>query len=145
MNSILVQPRFNLAVLAEERGEVPEAIRLYEETIVGAPSHYQAHFNLGRLYGRSGDLDKQEASYEAALAANPEFVIGHYYLAKLLMDSGDLTRAEGVVRAGLGKDPDGGSGPLGYFVLADILNRQGRSGEARQAAEQGRTFQATSG
>ncbi len=138
----LAQPRFNLAVLAEERRDMDHAIRLYEETVARAPSHYQAHFNLGRLLGRAGELDRQQASFEAAIEANPEFVIGHYYLAKLLMDRGeDLGRAEEIVRKGLARDPDGGAGPLGYFVLADILNRQGREAEAMAAVEKGRRIQ----
>ncbi len=145
-NDLLAQPRFNLAVLAEERGEIDEALRLYEETVARAPGHYQAHFNLGRLWGRRGDLDKQQVHFEAALAANPGFVVGHYYLAKLLMDRGaDLERAEELVRAGLDQDPEGEAGPLGYFVLADILNRQGRPDEAVDAVERGRRLQTRDG
>jgi arylsulfatase A-like enzyme/Flp pilus assembly protein TadD len=145
-NDQLAQPRFNLAVLAEEKGDLAGAMRLYGETVELRPWHYQAHFNLGRLYGHTGQLDQQQASFEAAIEANPNFVIGHYFLAKLLMDRGaDLERAEEVVRTGLGKDPQSESGPLGYYVLADILNRQGRGAEARKAVAEGRRIQASSG
>jgi arylsulfatase A-like enzyme/Tfp pilus assembly protein PilF len=141
-NEQLAQPRFNLGVMADESGDVMGAIRLYGEAIERKPTHYQAHFNLGRLYGRTGDFDRQQSSFEASIDANPEFVIGYYFLGKLLMDRGeDLAQAEEIVRRGLGKDPEGSSGPLGYFVLADILNRQGRVAEAREAVAKGRQLQ----
>lgn len=142
-NYELVAPRFNLAVLCEEDGRIEEAMRLYEETVERAPEHFQALFNLGRLHGLRGDSRRQEELYQAAIDANPEFIRGYYLLAKLLMDEGgDLERAEELARAGLEKDADHRAGPLGYFVLADILNRRGRLAEAQRALAQGRRIQA---
>jgi predicted Zn-dependent protease len=75
--------------------------------------------------------------------SNPTFVQGHYYLAKLLMDTGgDLQRAERLAREGIRLDPEHEEGPLGYYVLADLLNRAGRSNEARAAMARGREIQA---
>jgi len=138
------QPYFNLAVLREERGDPDEALGLYEEAIERAPQHYQAQFNLGRLRGAQGLLDEQQRLYEAALESNPDFVRGYYFLGKLLLDRRtDLARAEALVRTGLEKDPDGQrAGPLGYYVLADILNRANRPSEAAQAVEAGQRIQA---
>ncbi|MGH9382543.1 MAG: sulfatase-like hydrolase/transferase [Thermoanaerobaculia bacterium] len=142
-NPDLAQPYFNLAVLAEERGEGGEAIRLYQETIARAPHHYRAQFNLGRLHGRRGEREQQRRLYQAAIESNPDFVEGYYYLAKLLMDSGDnLTRAEDLVRAGLAREQGSGEGPLGHYLLADILNRRGRPAEAAAAAQRGRQLEA---
>jgi tetratricopeptide (TPR) repeat protein len=77
----------------------------------------------------------QQELYEAALASNPDFVRGYLYLAKLLMDrNGDLDRAEELTRRGLARDPESRTGPLGHFLLADILNRSGRFAEARDSA-----------
>jgi arylsulfatase A-like enzyme/lipopolysaccharide biosynthesis regulator YciM len=145
-NPKLSQGWFNLAVLAEERGSVGEAIELYETAIAASPGHFQAQFNLGRLYGARGEIERQRRLYEAALASNPEFVRGYYFLAKLLMDSGgDLARAEALARTGLEKDPAGQAGPLGYYVLADLLHRRGRRDEAAAAAAAGRRLQAGGG
>jgi arylsulfatase A-like enzyme/Tfp pilus assembly protein PilF len=140
----LGQPYYNLAVLREESGDAVGAMTLYHQALERAPSHYQAQFNLGRLHGALGQLDEQQRLYEAAIASNEEFVRGYYFLAKLLLDrGGDLARAEELTRQGLEKDPDGvRAGPLGYYVLADILNRQRRSAEAARAAETGRRIQA---
>ncbi len=138
------QPYFNLAVLREEGGDLDGAMGLYRGAIERAPGHYQAQFNLGRLHGALGDLDEQQRLYEASIASNAEFVRGYYFLAKLLLDQGDdLGRAEALTRSGLELDPDGAkAGPLGYYVLADILNRRGLPAEAAQAAASGRRIQA---
>jgi hypothetical protein len=62
------------------------------------------------------------------------------------MDSGrDLGRAEELVRQGMAKDPESRAGPLGYFVLADILSRSGRRAESERAAERGRRIQTDQG
>jgi arylsulfatase A-like enzyme/Tfp pilus assembly protein PilF len=135
-------PAFNLAVLSEEAGDEARAIALYEQAIERAPKHYQAQFNLGRLYSQRGEIERQRAMWEAAIASNPDFVRGYYYLAKLLMDEGrELSRAEELAREGIARDGDGRGGPLGWFVLADLLNRRGRSVEAQEALARGRALQ----
>ena len=139
-------PHFNLAVLLEERGEVQPAVAHYEEAIELAPKHHRAQFNLGRLVGRLGQVERQQELWETAIESEPDFVQGYYYLAKLLMDTGqDLERAEVLVREGIGKDPDHHEGPLGYYILADILNRNGRRAEAIEAVSTGRRIQAEMG
>lgn len=137
-----VQPHFNLAVLYEERGETARAIERYKDALARMPWHYRTLFNLGRLLGREGDVVEQQELWLAAVNANPEFIEGHYLLAKLLMDQGgDLERAEELVRAGIEQDETHQAGALGYFVLADILSRLGRPGEAMQAVRSGREIQ----
>jgi tetratricopeptide (TPR) repeat protein len=117
-------------------------VTLYEEVIEQAPDHFQAQFNLGRLYGAMGDTARQVEMWEAAIASNPDFARGYFYLAKLLMDQGgDLARAEALTRQGLAADPEHRSGPLGYFLLADILNRTGRPSEANQALAEAQRIQ----
>jgi tetratricopeptide (TPR) repeat protein len=142
-NKELAQPRFNLAVLEEEAGNIARAIGLYEQTLELAPNHFEAQFNLGRLYGQRGNLDRQQQLYEAAIDSNPEFIRGYFFLAKLLMDrGGDLRRAEELTRNGLAKDPESYTGPLGHYLLADILNRTGRQDEAMKAVTQARAIEA---
>jgi arylsulfatase A-like enzyme/Tfp pilus assembly protein PilF len=136
-------PRFNLAVLLEEQGRIEEAMELYQATIERAPRHYQAMFNLGRIHGRLGDLDRQQQLWEQALASEPDFPRGYFLLAKLLMDrGGDLARAEELLRKGLAIDPEHRAGPLGHYVLADVLNRLGRPAAAAAAVVEGRRIEA---
>lgn len=141
-NDKLAPAHFNLAVILEEEGRLDDAMTHYQQAIELAPSHYQALFNLGRLHGHRQELDRQQQLYEAAIEANPDFYRGYFYLAKLIMDrGGDLQRAESLARQALDEDEEHRSGPLGYYVLADILNRQGRSSEARDAARKGQKIQ----
>jgi tetratricopeptide (TPR) repeat protein len=136
-------PYFNIAVLYEERGEAEPAIANYEKAIEMAPKYHEAQFNLGRLLGHLGQVDRQQELWEASIESNPKFVQGYYYLAKLLMDrGGDLGRAEELARLGIENDPDHDEGPLGYYILADILNRTGRAAEARDAVAYGQRIQA---
>jgi hypothetical protein len=46
------------------------------------------------------------------------------------------------VRIGIENDPEHKEGPLGYYVLADILNRTGRAAEGRDAVATGQRIQA---
>jgi hypothetical protein len=60
-----------------------------------------------------------------------------------MMDRGqDLERAEELVRLGISKDPETQEGPLGYYLLADLLNRRGKQAEAQEALARGRQIQA---
>ena len=136
-------PHFNLAVLYEEGGDAQRAISEYEKAIELAPKYHEAQFNLGRLVGYLGQVDRQQELWEASVESNPKFVQGYYYLSKLLMDrGGDLERAEELARLGIENDPDHEEGPLGYYILADILNRTGRAAEARDAVASGQRIQA---
>jgi arylsulfatase A-like enzyme/Tfp pilus assembly protein PilF len=139
------EPYFNLAVIHEDSGGLHKAISYYEQAIERAPRHFQAQFNLGRLYGHLGNPERQQELWQTAIESNPEFVRGYYYLAKLMMDRGlDLERAEQLTRQGLARDPDHVTGPLGYYILADLLNRQGRTREAQDAVRKGRAIESAS-
>ena len=135
-------PRFNLAVLLEGAGDAAGAAERYREAIERAPRYHQAQFNLGRLYARIGDRAGAERLLAAALESDPDLIQAYHHLGKLLMDRGELVRAEELVRAGLARDPDGRGGPLGWYVLADLLNRTGRPAEAAEAARRGRELEA---
>jgi arylsulfatase A-like enzyme/Tfp pilus assembly protein PilF len=142
-NDKFANPHFNLAVLAEDQGQPERALVHYEKAVELAPSYYQALYNLGRLVGQRGQLDRQQELWQAAIDSNPNFIQGYYRLSKLIMDRGqDLDRAEELVRLGISKDPDHEAGPLGYYVLADILNRTGKTAEAAEAVAAGRRIQA---
>lgn len=136
-------PHFNLGVLYEERGDVGPATEQYRRTLEIAPKFFKAQFNLGKIYASMGDVERTRELWAGSFESNPDFVQGRYYLAKLLMDTGgDLTLAEELVRKGIELDPKHEEGPLGYYVLADVLSRTGRPAEAQAAAAKGREIQA---
>ncbi|HUP23502.1 MAG TPA: sulfatase-like hydrolase/transferase [Thermoanaerobaculia bacterium] len=141
----LALPRFNLAVAHEEMAQTDTAVAMYEECLRLAPRNHRCLFNLGRLAGAAGDRERQRSLWEAALEANPDFVRGYFLLAKLLMDQGvELPRAEELTRIGIERDPEHRNGPLGHFLLADILNRRGRPEEAQRALAEARRVEAES-
>jgi arylsulfatase A-like enzyme/Flp pilus assembly protein TadD len=136
-------PYFNLGVIYEERGNVDRAVSLYERAIELEPGFFKAQFNLGRLYGKMGRVERQRELWEASIESNPKFVQGLYHLGLLLLETnGDLGRAEELARQGIELDPEHEEGPLGYYVLADLLNRQRRFTEAREAVAKGQEIQA---
>ena len=141
----LAQPRFNLAVLREDRGDLAAAQAMYAECLSLSPQNHRCLFNAGRLAGTMGDPKRQRDLWELAVKANPDFVLGTFKLAKLLMDQGvELDHAEELTRDGIARDPEHRSGPLGYFLLADILHRRGRPEEAQRALAEARRVEAQS-
>jgi len=137
-NPELGEAYFNLAVLLDESGRMGDAVTAYRQAEELRPRDHRPRFNLGRLYGRQGRAEQQIEAYRGAVEAAPDFTVGYFHLAKALMDAGaDLAEAESIARKGLDLEPTGRDGALGYFVLADILNRLGRPAEERQALARG--------
>ena len=140
-NPELGEAHFNLAVLLDESGRTEDAIIAYRQAAELQARDHRPRFNLGRLYGRQGRAELQIEAYRGAVEAAPAFTVGYFHLAKALMDHGrDLKEAETFVRRGLESEPAGRDGALGYFVLADILNRLGRPMEERQALARGQAL-----
>jgi choline-sulfatase len=126
---------FNLALLAEQQRDVPRAIAEYKMEIQLHPTNYKAAFNLGRLYERSGDRSAQVQEFKRAIELNPSFAEGHLFLAKAYLDQQvRLDEAAALARTGIELDPGGEYAPLGHYVIADILSRQGQRAAAEQEA-----------
>jgi tetratricopeptide (TPR) repeat protein len=93
-----------------------------------------------------GRVDRQQELWEASIESNPNFVQGLFHLGMLLLETnGDLAKVEEFVLKGIELDPEHEEGPLGYYVLADLLNRQRRFAEAREAVAKGQEIQAKMG
>jgi tetratricopeptide (TPR) repeat protein len=134
---------FNLALIAEKRGDIKGAEREYVEELKQHPETYKAAFNLSRLYEQVGDRDGQIEALKASIKSNPRFPEGHFFLAKAYLDAGaNLAEAAQIARKGLELGPKSPQAPLGHYVLADIYNRQGRGREAAQEAALGRALEA---
>lgn len=133
---------YNLALLAEQQGDLPRAIAEYKNEIELHANSYKAAFNLGRLYERAGDRQGQIAQYRKAIEMNPGFAEGHLFLAKLYLDlEQNLDEAVRLARTGLELEPNGAYAPLGHYVIADVLSRQGRRAEAGQEAARGQALE----
>lgn len=133
--------QYNLALVAEQRGNPGAARAAYEAEIAANPKNYGAQFNLGRLRLTEGRLDDAIARFRAAVAARPEFAEGYLYLAKALLDAGQLPEAARTATEGLAKSPARTIAPLGHYVLADIYSRQGRENEAAREVARARALE----
>jgi len=128
----LATANFNLGLVHEERGETDAAIAAYEAELARHEKAHRAAFNLAKLLQKKGRLAEALAQYRKVVELQPDFGTGQLYLAKALLDSGDLAGAAEWARKGLAANPEPRMAPLGHYVLADVLNRQGRETEARR-------------
>lgn len=134
---------FHLALIAEGRGLADVAEEEYRKETALFPDNFMAHFNLGKLFERRGDVPAQLVAFRTAVDANPEFAEGLLFLAKLLLDQRqDPAEAASLARRGLAINPQGGYAPLGHYLVAEGLIRQGRSREAMQEMERGNALDA---
>ncbi|HMF96808.1 MAG TPA: sulfatase-like hydrolase/transferase [Vicinamibacterales bacterium] len=133
---------FNLALLAEQQGDVQRAIAEYTKEMELHANSYKAAFNLGKVYERVGDRRGQIESFRKANEMNPSFAEGHLFLAKAYLDGEqNLEEAMALAHKGLELAPHSEYAPLGHYVIADILSRQGRRAEAEQEASRGRALE----
>lgn len=127
--------QYNLALVAEQRGDAGTARAAYEAEAAANPKNYGAQFNLGKLLMKEGRLPEATVRFRAAVEARPEFAEGYLYLAKALLDGGNLPGAEQAAQNGLARKPQASIAPLGHYVLADVYSRLGRENDAaRQVA-----------
>jgi len=134
---------FNLGLLAEERGDLRTAEREYYEELKAHPDSFKAAFNMSRIYRQVGDREGEIGALKQSIESNPQFGEGHIFLAKAYLDAGaNLDEAVRLARRGLDLAPRSEIAPLAHYVLADILNRQGRAADAAREVARGRALEA---
>jgi choline-sulfatase len=133
---------YNLALLAEQQGDFQRAIAEYTAEMELHANSYKAAFNLGRVYERVGDRRGQIEAFRKAIEMNPSFAEGHLFLAKAYLDQEqNLDEAVVLARKGIELAPRSEYSPLGHYVIADVLSRQGRRAEAEAEAARGRALE----
>ena len=135
--------RFNLGRLLEAQGDLAEAEHLYREELAVYADAGKAHFNLAQLLRGRGDHDAYLAQLRLGVAQAPDFGACYFFLAREELGAGRLEEAADLATRGLKVDNVSDVAPLGYYVLADVYNRQGRSAEAADAVEKARQLEAT--
>jgi choline-sulfatase len=134
---------FNLAVIAEAREDWKTAETEYKRELQVRPDAFKAAFNLGLLYDRLGNRSAEIAALEESIGANDAFAEGYLYLAKAHLDAGNPDQAAALARKGLELDPRSRVAPLGHFVLAGVLTKQGRMAAADRELAAGRALEAS--
>jgi tetratricopeptide (TPR) repeat protein len=76
--------RFQAAVHAEESGDKPNAIALYEEILALDPQYAAAAINLGTIYFHLKQFGRAEEYYRQATVADPGYVLAYFDLGNVL-------------------------------------------------------------
>jgi tetratricopeptide (TPR) repeat protein len=141
-NGRLRLAHFNLALAAEQRGDLNGAVAEYKKEIELFTGSYMAQFNLGKVYERLGNAAEQAAAFRAAIESNPDFAEGHLFLAKLQLDRGNRAEAISLARRGIALNPDAEFAPLGHFIIADAYAADGRPDQAARERAEGQRLAA---
>jgi superkiller protein 3 len=127
----LFEPNFRLAYLDFEAGEYRSAIDYYQRALAAKPRHTEANIYLGEALRRQGKIPEAIAQLRRAIQLDPKAALAYDSLSKSLADAGRLVEAADVLSHAETQFPDESSFPA---MRARILNRLGRTGEARQDA-----------
>jgi tetratricopeptide (TPR) repeat protein len=79
-----IQERFFAAVQAEESGDKPRAIALYEEILALDPHHAAAYINLGTMQFHLRQFERAEQLYRRATEVDPTYVLAYFDLGNVL-------------------------------------------------------------
>jgi tetratricopeptide (TPR) repeat protein len=123
---------FETAALAEVRGDVAEAARLYDLLARADRADPIAPYNLGNLHLAAGAFGQADIAYRQALARDPSFAEARYNLAKALEAMGRPDAAQAELEAALVADPTLADA---LFNLAQLRMRDGDAAAARALFE----------
>lgn len=123
---------FETAALAEARGDIAEAVRLYDLLARADRNDPIAPYNLGNLRLAEGAPGQAELAYRMALARDPAFAEARYNLAKALEAMGRLETAQAELEAALGGDPTLADA---FFNLAQLRMQAGDAAAAKTLFE----------
>jgi arylsulfatase A-like enzyme/tetratricopeptide (TPR) repeat protein len=125
---------FNLGLLYEEQGRWEEAREAYAREVELFPKGFRARFNLGKVLLRLGDRAGYIREMREVMTNAPRQPEGYLFLARgLLAEGGSLEEVRGLVDQGLALAGTSELKALGYFLLADVYNRQGRPDKVQEA------------
>ena len=132
---------YNLGLLYEEQGRLEEAKAAYAQEIVNFPQEYRARFNLGKILFRLGDRAGSLEQMRQVVKLAPKLAEGHLLFARaLLYESVPLEDVRREVEEGLSLAETSELKALGYFLLADVYNRQGDTARMNEALEKANSY-----
>ncbi len=133
--------RYNLARVVEARGRLDEAEALYRAELSTYADHGKARFNLAQLERQRGNQAGYLAELRLSIDKAPDFGPSFFFLAREELNAGRLEAARDFAERGLKVDNISEVAPLGHYVLADILSRQGKPKEAQDEAAKGKALE----
>jgi protein O-mannosyl-transferase len=118
------------AEILRERKGPKAALQLVETFAQKDWWHYGASIALGRLYLEAGDLERATAALRHASLLDVHDVVALNLIASLNVRQNHLEEAWRVQRRAVARQPDE---PRQYVMLSNILEKMGRTDEARTA------------
>jgi arylsulfatase A-like enzyme/predicted Zn-dependent protease len=124
------QPRFpgawfNQGVLYDEQRRHDEARKAYLAEVANYPNSFQARFNLGKVLSTLGDWTGSIAQMREVISVAPKRAEGYLFLARgLLHERTALDEVQGLVEKGLTLATTPDTKALGWFLMADVFERQ---------------------
>ena len=90
-----------LAGLLLSRGNLKEAIAIYQNIMIFDPKNTRAHYHLGIALKARGEMDEAIAAFEHVIRRQPDFTAAHFGLASALAEAKQWDRSASAFAAGL--------------------------------------------
>ncbi len=110
-----------------DRGQLKEAIRVYEKALQSRPESAMLRYNLGNVYFQSGLVDKAITEYERALVIDPQDRDSHINLGVAYYEKGLVEESISEYKKALAIDPDD---PEAHYNLGVAYERKGLQAKA---------------
>ncbi len=134
---------FNLGLLYEEQGKLEEAKAAYAFEVETYPAEFKARFNLGKILFKLGDRAGSLLEMREVVRIAPKLAEGHLFLARgLLYEDVPLEEVKASVDQGLALAETPELKAMGYFLLADLYDRQGQPDKVAEAVRLANSYKA---
>ena len=132
---------YNLGLLYEEQGKLEAARAEYSEEVANFPGEFKARFNLGKILFKLGDRPGSLEQMREVVKLTPKLAEGHLLLARgLLYEQVPLEEVRAHVETGLSLAETAEIKALGYFLLADIYNREHQTAKMNEALQKANAY-----
>lgn len=128
----LPHAHFLLGQSALFRGRLDESVSLLQRELELNPGNAQALYRLGDAYARQGKWDEAMAALQRSIWINPFFSGPYILLGKGHGQKGNVSAAEAMWRRAIEYDP---KNKAAHYLLAQLLQKTGRTEEARREFE----------
>jgi choline-sulfatase len=133
--------KYNLGLLYEEQGRLEEARIAYTEEVSAFPREFQARFNLGKVLFELGDKAGYMENMREVVKIAPQQAEGYLFLARgLLLEQAPLDEIKDLLEKGLSFAETSELKALGYFLLADVYNRQHLPQKMNEALQKANSY-----
>jgi tetratricopeptide (TPR) repeat protein len=113
---------FNRAQDAHEKGDLKQAVQLYEKAVAVFPEFPEAEFQRGSAYLALGDKRSAENSFRRAVELRPDWNIAMTSLGSVLLDLGEIGQALVILQKAVEADPQNSAA---LTALVDLRFRTG--------------------